>query len=300
VTRERRGRSTDIEVAAALASLDQEARPLPASSWPGELSDVDQAGVYAWWVSAAGGSQLASGLEDEVRPGRIYAGQTGATAWPSGKVRSTTLAGRIGGNHLRGRIRGSTFRLTLAACLRVPLDLEPVGPKLLAPESERRLSEWIREHLPVVVHPFDNRDAPADLEDEVLARLDPPLNLEGMPSTPLRVRLASLRAELAGSPVAAARPVSASSRSTDDRSGEPASRRPRTTGRVTLHDELVEILSDRDNRWTTTEELAKLVNERGRYRKRDGTPVTGFQVHGRTKNYPHLFERDGSRVRLRT
>jgi hypothetical protein len=32
------------------------------------------------------------------------------------------LAGRIGGNHLRGRIRGSTFRLTLAACLRTALE----------------------------------------------------------------------------------------------------------------------------------------------------------------------------------
>jgi hypothetical protein len=196
VTLERRRRCSDAEVVAALAALDQEARPLAASLWPGDRSELDQAGLYAWWVSPDGASELASGLELEVRPGRIYAGQTGATAWPSGKLRSTSLAGRIGGNHLRGRIRGSTFRLTLAACLRVPLDLEQTGPKLLARESEDGLSEWIREHLAVAVHPFDDRDALADLEDQVLAHLDPPLNLEGMSSTPLRVRLASLRAEL--------------------------------------------------------------------------------------------------------
>ena len=70
-------------------------------------------------------------------------------------------------------------------------------------------------------------------------------------------------------------------------------------GHVTLHEELAESLSGRSNRWMTCNEPAALVNERGRYRKRDGTPVTGFQVHGRTRNYPHVFERDGSRVRLR-
>ena len=50
----------------------------------------------------------------------------------------------------------------------------------------------------------------------------------------------------------------------------------------------------------TTSELATQVAARGRYPKRDGTSdVTDFQVHGRTKNYPHLLERHGSRVRLR-
>lgn len=48
----------------------------------------------------------------------------------------------------------------------------------------------------------------------------------------------------------------------------------------------------------TTSALAARVNERGRYQKRDGSPVDAFQVHGRTRNYGSLFERDGSRVRL--
>ena len=69
--------------------------------------------------------------------------------------------------------------------------------------------------------------------------------------------------------------------------------------RPTLHEELVAILREAGNRWMTTEELARLVNARDRYRKRDDSAVTPYQVHGRTKNYPHLFERDGSRVRLR-
>ena len=67
----------------------------------------------------------------------------------------------------------------------------------------------------------------------------------------------------------------------------------------TLHAELHRILCAHGDAWMTTAELADQVNAVARYRKRDGTPVTAFQVHGRTKNYPALFERDGSRVRAR-
>ena len=112
-------------------------------------------------------------------PGRIYAGQTGATSWPSGRTGAATLAGRIGGNHLRGRIRGSTFRFTLCASLRGSRGLVVVEPRRLAPASEARLSEWIAEHLEVAVHRFLDPDPLADLEHSVLAALDPPLNLEG-------------------------------------------------------------------------------------------------------------------------
>ena len=49
----------------------------------------------------------------------------------------------------------------------------------------------------------------------------------------------------------------------------------------------------------TTEKIAEAVNERDNYRKKDGSAVTAFQIHGRTRNYAHLFEREGSKVRLR-
>lgn len=77
--------------------------------------------------------------------------------------------------------------------------------------------------------------------------------------------------------------------------------RARTTGgRVTLHEEIAAILRLRGNRWMTTTELASEVAARQVYVKRDGTSdVTPFQIHGRTKNYTDLFERDGIRVRLR-
>jgi len=70
--------------------------------------------------------------------------------------------------------------------------------------------------------------------------------------------------------------------------------------RVTLHAEIIAILIENGDGWMTTKEIAKAVKQRGIYKKRDGTSdVTPFQVHGRTKNYPNLFERDRSRVRRR-
>jgi hypothetical protein len=70
--------------------------------------------------------------------------------------------------------------------------------------------------------------------------------------------------------------------------------------RVTLHDEIIAILIENGDGWMTTTEITKAVRQRGIYKKRDGTSnVTPFQIHGRTKSYPNLFERDKSRVRRR-
>jgi hypothetical protein len=68
---------------------------------------------------------------------------------------------------------------------------------------------------------------------------------------------------------------------------------------ITLHEEISRILAEHGLPCMTTEELAAAVNEAGNYVKKDGSDVTAFQIHGRTRNYPALFERDGSRVRLR-
>ena len=67
---------------------------------------------------------------------------------------------------------------------------------------------------------------------------------------------------------------------------------------VTLHEEIRDILDGIGNSWLTTVELAGLVNRRGRYRKRDGSPVSSSQIHARTRNYSELFQRSGSLARL--
>jgi hypothetical protein len=189
-------RSTPAEFDVAMRALDTAPTRIPARDWPAGAGKIDRPGLYSWWVDTGGAAHLSDGLGQPIAAGRIYAGQTGATRWPSGKIGNATLASRIGSNHLRGRVRGSTFRLTLASCLIAPLQLERIGRLRLAAESEQRLSAWIADHLEVAVHPVDDRDPLSDLERGVLAELDPPLNLEGMPRTEVRPGLSQLRARL--------------------------------------------------------------------------------------------------------
>lgn len=155
-----------------------------------------QPGLYAWWVDSTGARELEKGLGHRVTPGLIYAGQAGATRWPSGKPSPATLASRIGQGHLGHSIDGSTFRLTLAAALQARLALEMRSAKYLTNEGEQSLTSWMLQHLAVSVHPVADGDALAALEEAVLQQLNPPLNLDGMPRTPLRERLSILRTQL--------------------------------------------------------------------------------------------------------
>jgi hypothetical protein len=176
----------------AVATLDRQETSVPLNSYS-ELTGIDLPGMYAWWIDAQGAAGLAPSLGLRLTPGRIYVGQAGATAWPSGKRRDATLLSRISLMHLGARITFSTLRLTLAASLREGLSLIVTGAKILAPESEERLTEWMHEHLTVSIWPFDDVDALDEVEHAVLNRLDPPLNLRHMPLTPMRQRLKELR-----------------------------------------------------------------------------------------------------------
>ena len=191
--RPRRRNATSAEVRRALRDLDGSPTRIAASDWPGAARGLDQPGLYTWWVDATGAKDLINALRPRVRAGRIYAGQTGATKWPSGKTGKATLESRIGRNHLNGSIGSSTFRQTLAAALAEPLKLNSTAPKKLDRGSEQRLTAWMRAHLQVAVHPFPERDALADLEERVLATLDPSLNLEGRGPAPLREALSRAR-----------------------------------------------------------------------------------------------------------
>jgi hypothetical protein len=68
--------------------------------------------------------------------------------------------------------------------------------------------------------------------------------------------------------------------------------------KITLHEELRSIFLESNEEWLTTKQLAGLVNQRRRYRKKDGSDVTPYQIHGRTKNYEHLFKRKKQLVKL--
>jgi hypothetical protein len=142
-------------------------------------------GLYSWWTDPVGATELASGLRLPLNPGLIYAGLAGATRWPSGRPSSNTLWSRITGMHLGGRHEFSTFRRTLGAIL--------ANARGETSIDEDGLSVWMNEHLAVVAVPFQDADTLGRLEEDVLCRLDPPLNLKGMADTPVRRRLKDLR-----------------------------------------------------------------------------------------------------------
>lgn len=48
----------------------------------------------------------------------------------------------------------------------------------------------------------------------------------------------------------------------------------------------------------TTQQIADELNKNGWYQKKDGSTIQAFQIHGRTRNYANIFDRDGSTVSL--
>ena len=177
----------------ALADLDESPVLVLAREWPAGLTCLDRPGLYAWWADETGAADLSRGLGFTIEPGRIYAGQAGATKWPSGKTGTNTLGKRIGQMHLGGKVRMSTFRWTLASLLFDQLEMRAQASMLITPASEQALTEWMRGHLSVAVHPHEDRDTLAGLEHAVLERLDPPFNLRHVQPTPVRHRLSELR-----------------------------------------------------------------------------------------------------------
>lgn len=142
-------------------------------------------GLYSWWVSKEGAADLTVGLGHRVSAGLIYAGLAGATRWPSGKKSTNTLWARIATMHLGSKHEFSTFRRTVGAILASAKGRDEI--------DEIALTEWMHLHLRVQVIPYDDADSLGQIEEEVLAALDPPLNLKGMRDSDLRKRLKDLR-----------------------------------------------------------------------------------------------------------
>lgn len=182
-------------VEALVASLLAPANRVAVKDWPGHLQGLTGLpGLYAWWVDDAGAATLAAGIQHHVAPGLIYGGQTGAGQ------SSAILGSRIGRNHMKGNIRGSTFRWTLASVLQGPLGLSATGYRGLEASSESTLTRWIHDHLAVSVVGVSDRSTILATEEAVLRTIDPPLNLLGMGSTSLRVRLSQLRRAMGREP----------------------------------------------------------------------------------------------------
>jgi hypothetical protein len=165
--------------------LDGDAAVRPAEFLATAAAGLRVPGLYSWWVDAPGADDLSRGLDETVAPGLVYAGLAGATRWPSGVRSASTLWDRIATMHLGGNHNFSTFRLTLGAVLAAATGADRI--------DEAALTVWMKERLRVRTVRYDDRDTLGRIEKLVLGRIDPPLNLQDVPRTPLRARLTELR-----------------------------------------------------------------------------------------------------------
>ncbi len=176
------GRSQEPSVVADLDRLlDSRNAWSPAEFLAAGSDGRDGPGLYTWWVDEDGARVLSVGIGQPLHAGLIYAGKAGGhreRAAPS----MSTLWGRVAGNHLRGNVGSSTFRKSLAAILGA------AGQ----PNSEQDLTSWMHAHLRVATLPVASERVSA-LEDELVSRTDPPLNLAGVPTDAGRSALARLR-----------------------------------------------------------------------------------------------------------
>jgi hypothetical protein len=155
-------------VAALLTSL---VTPEAARLKPNAGGVPNEPGLYAWFCDSEALPDVtfeSGAAEHRV----IYVGIA-----PSRPGSRQTLRGRICGNHLRGNISGSTFRLSLAALLwqQEHWSLTRRGNRaLLAPSANEALSAWQRRHLRVS---WVGRRNPWDIESQVIKAMSPWLNL---------------------------------------------------------------------------------------------------------------------------
>lgn len=253
-------------------------------------------GLYAWWTvqgSIPGVPRCPHPSEDL---DLFYIGIA-----PKDSISQATLRSRVVDNHINGNTGSSTFRKTLASLLFETMHWRPrfTDRPLLSATDNATLRDWQHQNLRLT---WAEHVEPWDIEDIVIARLQPPLNLAGNSAHPFHGVLTAARKKFksAGESGRPPEPVENEVEEPPIRSNQ----QPSSGGSVKLHDEIADILRGRGNGWMTTQQIADEVARRGRYIKRDGSSdVSAFQIHGRTKesgSYSHLFERQGSRVRLRT
>lgn len=178
-----------------MSALADSANAVEPARFPRDRGEAAKPGMYSWWGDNTARQVLGEEIGATLPP-LLYAGQAGATKWPSGKRSAATLASRIGQQHIRGNARSSTFRLTISSLLLHRLGLLPAGGGKLDGESNAVVSAWIAEHLRVAIAPYEERDTLAAVEASVVTRLDPPLNLGHCLPSAARARLSDVRRSL--------------------------------------------------------------------------------------------------------
>tara|TARA_R100000935_G_C2768854_1_gene136805 strand:+ start:67 stop:753 length:687 start_codon:yes stop_codon:yes gene_type:complete len=67
---------------------------------------------------------------------------------------------------------------------------------------------------------------------------------------------------------------------------------------MTLHVAIEKLLKEKGTSMSTNE-IASELNKNKWYQKKNGSEINAFQIHGRTRKYPNIFDREGSLVTLK-
>jgi hypothetical protein len=161
-------------------------RPSPVPARPG---------AYGWWFRRWPSLVVADGCCHHQGLALLYAGISPDQPPRNGRPASKqNLAKRIR-YHYTGNAEGSTLRKTLGCLLADELGIQlrrlGSGNRMTFGTGEQALSAWMAENAFVS---WVAREAPWELEDELIGGLDLPLNLKGNQRNPFHPVLTQVRA----------------------------------------------------------------------------------------------------------
>lgn len=154
-------------------------------------------GVYGWWFDGCLPVVPRHGCTQHQGKHLLYIGIAPPQGRPERRRTVTPMRRRLWRNHLRGTVRISTLRLSLAALLEQELRLvfwrDKRNRVRMDQHHEDKLTDWIDKHAAISVM---HHDEPWSIE-ETLIRNGPPLPLNlSMSGHPFRSMLTDLRRAL--------------------------------------------------------------------------------------------------------
>jgi GIY-YIG catalytic domain-containing protein len=137
-------------------------------------------GVYGWWFRVAPAAFDTSGCHQRNGLILLYTGISPRRPPRNGRAPSKSGLRKRIQTHYAGNAEGSTLRKTLGCLLADELGIQlrrvGSGNRRTFVHGEQALSSWMAQNALVS---FVTHDQPWELEDQLIATLDLPLNLEG-------------------------------------------------------------------------------------------------------------------------
>lgn len=183
--------SGDLDAPAVATALTAEPVELATATSTGAHGGLPaKAGFYAWWIER----DTIPGVPHHphlARPefGLLYVGISPKRPGSRGLIRS-----RVIDQHVRGNTSSSTFRFVLAAMLLDELQLKPratLKKVVLDRADNDRLRRWQFDHLSLT---WCERERPWEIEDAVIALMQPPLNSAANVAHPFHGTVSAARA----------------------------------------------------------------------------------------------------------